>query len=74
MYHLLVWELQGTVMTEYSEVESSFIDYCETVQAGVLAFETEVHYVAWFASYSLCSFSFCWIKEGNVHVPFISTY
>lgn len=61
-------------MTKDFEVESPFIDYRETVQAGILAFITEGHYVAWFASYSLCSFSFCWSKEGNVHVPFISTY
>lgn len=34
---------RGTAMTKGSKVESSFIDSCETVQAGILDFITELH-------------------------------
>lgn len=54
----------GTAMTKGSKVESSFIDSCETVQAGVLDFITSLHYSGtvlqlWFTKF----FSFIGIRK-----------
>lgn len=47
---------RGTAMTKGSKVESSVIDSCETVQAGVLDFITELHCSGTVQRYGLQSF------------------
>lgn len=75
---LVVWEQGGTVIKEDSEVESSFIQSWEPVQAGVLDFRADLHYsgTVWpsWCTYVHRFFFLCWKKEGVFHALFIYTY